>query len=57
MWDFLNQHFKEIGSFIVGAISGSLLTFTITRKSASKGSSIIDQSSSRVGRDQIGSKH
>ena len=56
MWDFLSQHLKEIGSFIVGAISGSLLTFTITRKSASKGGSVIDQSGSKVGRDQIGSK-
>lgn len=47
------QYMSEIISLIVGAIAGSLVTFSITKKSASKGGTLVDQSRSNSGGGDI----
>lgn len=43
------QYISEIISLIVGAVGGSLLTLSITKKSASKGGIVVDQSRTNSG--------
>ena len=43
------QYIPEIISFIIGAIGGSFLTLSISKKSASKGGTVVDQSNANSG--------
>jgi hypothetical protein len=54
MSGFLSQPISEILSFLGGAVSGSLLTFQLTRNRIQGSGSVIDQSRSRAGGDVVG---
>lgn len=47
------QYMSEIISLIIGAVAGSLITFSITKKSASRGGTLVDQSRSNSGGGDI----
>jgi len=48
------EYISEIASFIAGAIGGSLLTLSISRKSADRGGSVVDQSGVKASGDVVG---
>jgi hypothetical protein len=53
--DILKNHLSEIGSFIAGAIGGSLLTLKFTKQNRVEGGgSIVDQSKASAGGDIVG---
>lgn len=50
-----SEIWSAIGGFVAGAIGGSLVTLRVTRSNRVAGSGrVVDQSSSRVGGDQVG---
>ena len=54
MVDFATQHLSELLSFLGGLVTGSLITFQLTRNRAQGRSSIVDQSRSRADGDIVG---
>jgi hypothetical protein len=53
--DFLKNHLGEIGSFITGALGGSLLTLKFTRQNRVQGSgTLVDQTRATAGGDIVG---
>lgn len=53
--DFLKNHLGEIGSFIAGALGGSLVTLKFTRQNRVQGSgTLADQSRATAGGDIVG---
>lgn len=48
------EYISEIISLVVGVIGGSLLTFSITRKSADRGGTLVDQSGAKALGDVVG---
>lgn len=52
--DVVMQHLSEIISFVVGALGGAALTFTLTRNSVKNGGSVIDQSKAKAKGDIVG---
>ena len=50
------DYLGEVISFVLGALGGSLITWQVMKKSmkASQGSSVVDQSGAKAGRDIIG---
>ena len=53
-WIMVAEYISEIVSFVLGMLGGSLLTFTLTRKSVSNGGTIVDQGGSTAQGDIIG---
>ncbi len=54
MLDFVTQHSSQILSFLGGLVSGSLLTFQLTKNRATGTGSVVDQSRSRADGDIVG---
>lgn len=54
MLDFMTAHSSQIVSFLGGLMSGSLLTFQLTKNRATRGGSVVDQSRSRADGDIVG---
>lgn len=52
--EFMMAHSSQILSFLGGLISGSLLTFQVTKNRATRGGSVVDQSRSRADGDIVG---
>jgi len=53
--DFLAAHATEIWSALGGVLAGSLITLKVTRQNKVSGhGSVLDQSGSKVGGDQVG---
>ena len=48
------QYLSEIVTFILGSLAGSLVTLRFTKKTASGGGKIVDQSNATAGRDITG---
>lgn len=48
------EYISEIVSFVAGAIGGSFLTLTISRKSADRGGRMVDQSGVKASGDVVG---
>lgn len=48
------EYLPEAISFLAGAIGGSLLTLSFTKKQAKGGGKIVDQQSAKAGGDIVG---
>lgn len=52
------QYLPEIITFVLGGFAGSLLTLRLTKKTASGGGTVVDQTNANAGRDITGgNKH
>lgn len=54
MSGFLSQYGSEIVSALGGFLSGSFLTFKLTRNQVSGSGSVVDQSRAQAGADIVG---
>lgn len=53
--DLVTRYLSEIVSFVVGLVSGSLLTLTFKREHRARDrGSVVDQSNARAGGDIVG---
>lgn len=48
------EYLSEIISFVAGAVGGSFLTWTVSKKSADRGGSVVDQSGTKASGDVVG---